>query len=929
MLSTLLIFLASYLLVYSLSSDIERQARNKRGTTNEIKMVSSLTTNLDEADKGYKKTLEELDTYAQLRKELWGSLPNDFTICSTIFSTNDVEHYPLTLLGNDKDLLIKTYIDNSKFGLVNTSKAGLSIKNYEYYSNSTAVPMIFPGEWVKSCLALSMQTGSIKWVLDGNLVLNVSSDTLKKSAEKAPTDLSGRIIIGATKHLEGWKSTSNEVGSMSVFSSALSEEMMKEKTGVNAGENCKEGGDYLSWEDMDWETHGKIDVQIVDKGNPCTKEPNITLFPSQFAKMSDCMNHCQKLGGRAPKVVSKDQWQELQRFMKINFFGKDDSLQALDGLWLSVSDAEEEGTWKDFYTGETIKYIGPFTGTGPNGGKIENCAIQISEDKWVDGVCNANRYNNFCACSHVKRPHLRLRGLCPDSAVDSLYIPRNNIAGQIQYVSSKGSVISYDDENRLWRLNKTGFEITGSSISSKVSYILGKHDWTIENDTSICGLGQPYTKQLKLSFCREDQFTCNSGQCVRMEDRCDQLADCTDESDEEDCQLLLLRKGYKKNIPPIVRDPKNPKTLATVPVRVFIVLLKIIGIEEVKHSTEIQFRIEMEWYESRATFNNLKENSAMNVLTQQDVERLWHPLVTYANTAQKEMTTLGRQKEWSTRIKVRREGNVTRGGKEVVNEVEVFRGDQNPLVMTQVYTKRFQCQYDFQLYPFDTQTCTIRMDASADDLNIVKLVPNKITMKESLDLTLFKVKSWSLEYIYETSEIEGIWVKMDLQRKVMNELLTTFLPSILLMIITFATTFFKPIWFEAALSVNLTTMLMMTTISIGKMQTLPTTAYIRMIDVWLVFCQLVPFAEVILLTALDCYRDEDDEEVQAQMILLENKKNKPGSGNFIQVVKNYKTSKVDTFKEDEVFGDKNAYGEVSSNKRLQLLKTLGALTIQT
>ena len=92
----------------------------------------------------------------------------------------------------------------------------------------------------------------------------------------------------------------------------------------------------------------------------------------------------------------------------------------------------------------------------------------------------------------------------------------------------------------------------------------------------------------------------------------------------------------------------------------------------------------------------------------------------------------------------------------------------------------------------------------------------------------------------------------------MSELLTTFLPTILLMIITFATTFFKPFFFEAALSVNLTTMLMMTTISIGKMHSLPTTAYIRMIDVWLVFCQLVPFVEVILLTAQENYRVEED-----------------------------------------------------------------------
>ena len=163
--------------------------------------------------------------------------------------------------------------------------------------------------------------------------------------------------------------------------------------------------------------------------------------------------------------------------MKFTFFGKeDDLLQSMDGLWLSVTDAEEEGEWRDFYTEEMIKYKVPFTGTGPNGGERENCAIQISEDKWVDGVCNVNNFNNFCVCSHEKRPNLRLRGLCPDSAVDSLYIPRNNIDGQIQYVSSKGSVISYNDERQLWNLNKTGFDITGILISSKVSYILGKQN---------------------------------------------------------------------------------------------------------------------------------------------------------------------------------------------------------------------------------------------------------------------------------------------------------------------------------------------------------------------------------------------------------------------------------------------------------------------
>ena len=96
-----------------------------------------------------------------------------------------------------------------------------------------------------------------------------------------------------------------------------------------------------------------------------------------------------------------------------------------------------------------------------------------------------------------------------------------------------------------------------------------------------------------------------------------------------------------------------------------------------------------------------------------------------------------------------------------------------------------------------------------------------------------------------------------LKRKIMNEMMTTYLPSILLILITYATTFFKPYFFEAALSVNLTTMLVMTTIFMTVMQMLPATAYIKMIDIFLIFGQLYPFAEVVLLTIMEYHRDGD------------------------------------------------------------------------
>ena len=59
------------------------------------------------------------------------------------------------------------------------------------------------------------------------------------------------------------------------------------------------------------------------------------------------------------------------------------------------------------------------------------------------------------------------------------------------------------------------------------------------------------------------------------------------------------------------------------------------------------------------------------------------------------------------------------------------------------------------------------------------------------------------------------------------------------------------------LTVNLTNMLVLTTIFISVMQTLPKTAYVKHIDLWLIFCQLIPFIEVILITAAESLRQGD------------------------------------------------------------------------
>ena len=144
------------------------------------------------------------------------------------------------------------------------------------------------------------------------------------------------------------------------------------------------------------------------------------------------------------------------------------------------------------------------------------------------------------------------------------------------------------------------------------------------------------------------------------------------------------------------------------------------------------------------------------------------------------------------------------------------------------------------------------------DTKRVRLVAGEMLMEQDSNMNLFTITDHQL--VNTSLPRKGVSMEIKFKRKIMSEMMTTYLPSMLLMMITYATTFFKPLLIEAALSVNLTTMLVMTTIFMSKMEGLPPTSDIKMIDIWLILCQLVPFAHVVLVTTMEYIRDDKPRE---------------------------------------------------------------------
>ena len=111
----------------------------------------------------------------------------------------------------------------------------------------------------------------------------------------------------------------------------------------------------------------------------------------------------------------------------------------------------------------------------------------------------------------------------------------------------------------------------------------------------------------------------------------------------------------------------------------------------------------------------------------------------------------------------------------------------------------------------------------------------------------------------EDSDETIVQMKITFKRTLSIEAINTFLPSLLLILLSYITAFFKlPKFFNTAITVNLSVMLTITTLLISVLNKLPTTSYIKWIEYWLIFAQLVPFSQALLITAVQWMMEGDE-----------------------------------------------------------------------
>ncbi|XP_022059458.1 glycine receptor subunit alpha-2 isoform X1 [Acanthochromis polyacanthus] len=162
------------------------------------------------------------------------------------------------------------------------------------------------------------------------------------------------------------------------------------------------------------------------------------------------------------------------------------------------------------------------------------------------------------------------------------------------------------------------------------------------------------------------------------------------------------------------------------------------------------------------------------------------------------------------------------------------------------------CPMDLKNFPMDVQTCTMQLESfgyTMNDLIFEWLENGAVQVSDGLTLPQFIMRDEKeLGYCtkhYNTGKFTCIEVKFHLERQMGYYLIQMYIPSLLIVILSWVSFWINMDAAPARVALGITTVLTMTTQSSGSRASLPKVSYVKAIDIWMAVCLLFVFAALL------------------------------------------------------------------------------------
>ena len=155
---------------------------------------------------------------------------------------------------------------------------------------------------------------------------------------------------------------------------------------------------------------------------------------------------------------------------------------------------------------------------------------------------------------------------------------------------------------------------------------IGSKFWKSKKDGAFCDKKSEHISKLTFTQCYPGKFTCDSGHCIPLEDRCNTYYDCKDHTDEVNCENMEIKDGYVKEILP-VPETREP---CMVYINVSINTYPVISTKNVRFTAD--FYLNLRWRDLRLTFWNLEHDFVKNGISQKNLGKMWQPKLVFKNS---------------------------------------------------------------------------------------------------------------------------------------------------------------------------------------------------------------------------------------------------------------------------------------------------------
>ncbi|XP_056109925.1 gamma-aminobutyric acid receptor subunit beta-3 isoform X4 [Rhinichthys klamathensis goyatoka] len=162
------------------------------------------------------------------------------------------------------------------------------------------------------------------------------------------------------------------------------------------------------------------------------------------------------------------------------------------------------------------------------------------------------------------------------------------------------------------------------------------------------------------------------------------------------------------------------------------------------------------------------------------------------------------------------------------------------------------CMMDLRRYPLDEQNCTLEIESygyTTDDIEFYwKGGDNAVTGVARIELPQFSIVDYKLvsrNVVFSTGAYPRLSLSFKLKRNIGYFILQTYMPSILITILSWVSFWINYDASAARVALGITTVLTMTTINTHLRETLPKIPYVKAIDMYLMGCFVFVFLALL------------------------------------------------------------------------------------